>query len=91
MFDEEVGNIIHAGLIFVVYLFVAILLYYLLSYPVEVLINAFFVDSISETFTILPLVKTALNIAFALSFAFPIVWFVVWVFSREPDVSMFRR
>lgn len=91
MDDLEIDNIIHAGLIFIVYLFVAILLYYLLSSPVEILLNAFIINGISESATIIPIIKTALNIAFALSFAFPVVWFIVWVFSREPDITMFRR
>lgn len=94
--DVEIDNIVHAGLVFIVYLFVAILVYYLLSSPVDTLLNMFLNSSVGTSAEIamstnIPLIKTALNIAFALGIAFPIVWFIMWVFSKEPDFSMFRR
>jgi len=96
MYDDEVYTIIHAGLIFIVYLFVAIILYYFLSSPVSLIF-----DSISSGATgtnaesymgwMLPNIRWALNVAFALGLAFPVTWFIVWVFKQETDFGMYRR
>jgi len=96
MYDDEVHTIIHAGLIFIVYLFVAIILYYFLSSPVSLIF-----DSISSGATgtnaesymgwMLPNIRWALNVAFALGLAFPVTWFIVWVFKQETDFGMYRR
>lgn len=92
----EVNNILHAGIIFVVYLFAVILLYYLISYPIDVIFGAIQSSSVgtgAESYMIwqMPNIRWGLNVAFALGFAFPIVWFVLWVFSQEPDFSLFKR
>ena len=97
MYEEgEVNNILHAGMIFILYLFVAILLYYALSYPLSLFFDSMQTGSVgtgSESYMtwLLPNVRWGLNVAFALSFAFPVTWFVMWIFSQEPDFSMFRR
>jgi hypothetical protein len=97
MFDDgEINNILHAGLVFILFLFVAILLYYMLSYPLDLLFNAIDAGSVGTDAAdpmawLLPNIQWGLNVAFALSFAFPIVWIILWVFKQEPDFSMFRR
>ena len=96
MYDDEINNIIHAGLVFLLYLFVAIILYYILSYPIDAIFNGLEAGSVgtaSHSYMVwqLPGVRFGLNVAFALGLAYPIVWFVLWVFSQEPDFSMFRR
>jgi len=94
--DLEVSNIIHAGLIFIVYLFIAILLYYFLSYPIDILFDGFKSSSVgtdAESYVIwmYPNIKWAVNVVFALAIALPIVWFITWIFSREADFGMYRR
>ena len=97
MYEEgEVNNIIHAGMIFILYLFIAILLYYALSYPINMIFDGFSAGSVgtaSESYMtwLLPNVRWGLNVAFALFMALPVAWFVLWIFSQEPDFSMFRR
>jgi hypothetical protein len=97
MFDNyEIDNILHAGLVFGLYLFISIVLYYVLSYPLDLIFNGIQAGSVgtpSESYMAwqMPGVVWGLNVAFALFLAFPIVWFVMWVFSREPDFSMFKR
>ena len=97
MYDNlEVNNIVHAGLIFIVYLFVAILLYYFLSYPIDILFDGFKSSSVgtdAESYAnwMYPNIKWAVNAVFALALALPIVWFITWVFSREADFGMYRR
>jgi hypothetical protein len=98
MFEDsgEVDNIIHAGVVFAAYLFIAILLYYALSKPLDIFFDAIGVASVgtasaSPMSYILPDIRWGLNVAFALFLAFPIAWFVLWIFSKEPDFSFLRR
>jgi len=94
--SEEIDNIIHAGLVFGLYLFIAIVLYYAISKPLDIFFDAIGVASVgtasaSPMSYLLPNVRWGLNVAFALFIAFPVAWFVLWIFSKEPDFSMFRR
>jgi ABC-type uncharacterized transport system YnjBCD permease subunit len=96
MVDSEVDNLIHAGVILGVYLFIAILVYFLLSGPVNAVFDglnagAQGVPSVKPYMDLyLPSIRDAVQIAFALGIAFPVTWFVFWVFSREPDMSFIR-
>lgn len=92
----EVNNIIHAGLILMLYLFIVIILYFTLSYPIDLIFGALETSSVgtgAESYMAwqMPGIRWGLNVAFALGFAFPIVWFVTWVFGQEPDFSLFKR
>jgi hypothetical protein len=92
----EINNIIHAGLVFILYLFVVIVLYYAISYPIELIFNSLVTSSQNTASgpymtSFMPSIKWGLNVAFALGIAFPVVWFIMWIFSQEPDFSMFKR
>jgi hypothetical protein len=94
--DYEIDNILHAGLVFIIYLFVMILLYFTLSFPINAIFDAFSASSVGTAAEgpmswQLPGVRWGVNVAFALGLAYPVTWFVFWVFSKEPDFSMFRR
>ena len=94
--DSEVNNIIHAGLIFILYLFIAIILYFVLSVPIELILSgiqggATGTNAQGSMNLFMPGVRWGLNVAFALFLAFPVAWFVLWIFKQEPDFSMFKR
>jgi hypothetical protein len=97
MFDNyEIDNILHAGLVFIVYLFIVIILYFVLSYPLDLIFDSLSAASVGTAAQNpmswqLPGIRWGLNVAFALGFAYPVTWFAFWVFSKEPDFSMFRR
>jgi hypothetical protein len=96
MYQDEVDNIIHAGLILIVYLFCAVVLYFVLSSPVDMILGAIggsAAGTPAETpmSYMLPNIAWAVRVVFAGSFAIPIAWFILWVFSKEPDITLFRR
>jgi hypothetical protein len=93
---SEVDNLIHAGVLLVVYLFIAILVYFLLGVPVNAILGGISagaqgVSSVKPHMNLwMPYILEAVQIAFALGIAYPVTWFIFWVFSREPDVNIFR-
>lgn len=96
MVDFEVTSIIHAGVIFIVYLFIAIILFFAFSVPVDAIFDGLD-DSASHTIasdemtSFLPGIRWGVNAAFALGIAFPITWFIMWVFSQDPFEGLIRR
>ena len=97
MFDDyEIESILHAGLIFLVYLFLVIILYFVLSYPVDLIFDALSAGSVGTAAEDpmswqLPGIEWAVRVVFALALAYPFTWFVFWVYNKEVDFSMFRR
>lgn len=81
--------LIKAGIMMLVFLFITIIAYFLLSAPVNLIFNAFddidTGEAVDEMNTIMPNIRTAFNIFFALLAAVPLTWFIFWSFSREPD------
>lgn len=92
---NEIGNIIHAGVTFVVYLFIMVVLYFALSTPVDsimdALLNVPLGEATDEMALYNPNISWALKLVFAIGISIPVTWFIFWVFSREPDVSRIRR
>lgn len=95
----EVENIIFAGIIFAVWLFIGIILYYTLSGPIDAILNGILtigqntnVDEITKDAINyhIPNYRWAIKLAFALGIATPFAWLIGWVFSREPFVGMRR-
>lgn len=88
-------SISKAGAVFVVYLFIVVAAYFLLSAPVDLIFDAFAsadaAQASDELSTFIPQFRTALQIFFALFLALPVTWFVFWVFHREPGVYYVGR
>jgi uncharacterized membrane protein len=89
-------NIIHAGLIFVVYLAVAIVLYLFFSPAAFAVLDGVAggaVGTSSESYMNIYKdgIVMAVSMAFAFGVAFPVVWFIFWVFSRDPFEGLMRR
>ena len=82
-------NIPRAGVILIVYLFVLITIYIFLSSPFDDFVTSFedlnlsASDSHIESNT--GIGRTVFNMIFAILGLVPIVWFIFWCFSREPD------
>ena len=94
--DNDIRSITQAGLFFLVFLFTSIILYALLSTPVETLLNGFQnlnVDTnVNAKLTeYVPLFRTAIKIVFVMGIAAPIAWFIFWIFTRETYSGLIRR
>jgi hypothetical protein len=82
-------NIVHGGVILIVYVFVVIACYTFISGAFEDVISS--VEDVNSTAsdTEVESAGTTLRTVFDLMFAglvlVPVIWFVYWVFSREPD------
>jgi len=91
----ESDNIIKIAVVFLVYLFIAVTCYYLLSGPVATLFGAF--DGIEAGDATGPLARqytlttTVMTIVWAIIVATPVTWFVMKIFSREPAWFIRRR
>ena len=82
-------DIVRAGVILVVYLFVVFAIYIFISGAFEDIISDFEDINSTASDTHVDASGTTLRTVFDLMFAgmalVPVVWFVYWVFSREPD------
>jgi len=78
----------------VVYLFIVLVAYFTISSPFENLVSGFegtdtlASDEIEDNVS---LYRSVFNMFFALLGLVPIIWFIVWIFHREPDWSYVRR
>jgi len=94
MFNNDTGEIhslTKAGVVFLVFLFIAIVTYFLLSTPIDIIFDSFesadFAKAEAQKDTIMPLIRTACNIFFALFISIPATWFIFWVFHREASYN----
>jgi len=89
--DGEVRSIVIAGVLLIAYLFILTILYVVLANPFTW--TAMALENVSNHSMVsyeVGLVGDVFNIMFALAAFIPIVWFVAWVFHREPDWRYFR-
>ena len=95
MDGREISNIVHAGVVFGVYLFIMILIYLTLSSPIDSVMDAIQAnppdDAADEMAEHAPNIEWGIKAAFACGFAIPITWFVFWVMSKEPFIGYRRR
>lgn len=94
MNGDGIYTITHAGIVFLVYMAVMMMLYFLFSPVVDALFDAFTGSSFGlandEMAYYVPLFRDAVKIAFALGIAAPCTWFIFWVFSRESSHQQVR-
>jgi len=88
-------SITKIGFIFIVYLFVVILTYFVISAPVEMIFDSFddsdFGDAEDEMDLYMGTYRSAFTIAMALFLSIPLTYLVTKIFSREPDYHRYRR
>ena len=81
-------NIIRAGMVLAVYLFIIMILYFLLSSPFESVFAGFYGLNIANAGThvddTVDTARLVFNMMFGLLAVFPVIWFFLWVFTREP-------
>ena len=82
-------NIIHAGIIMTVYLFVVFAAYIFISSPFDNMMTTF--ENLNDTVTDSHiemgggLCRTVFDMCFAALGLGPIIWFIYWIFHREPQ------
>ena len=82
------ANIIRDGIILIVYEFIIILLYIVLSNPVALTLDAIVSAATASGISITSYyneIKTVFSICFAMLGLIPLVWFVFRMWAREPD------
>ena len=88
-------SISRTGAIFLLYLFIMSIVFYALSSPVTAIFDALsgvpLGAATDEMNQFLPYYRTGVQLAFAISIATPIVWFIAKIFSREPAYYQPRR
>lgn len=81
------GSITRAGVIFLMYLFIMVILVYTLYTPINSIFDGFLgIDDTSfsdELDTYIPLYSDAFTIVCLIAITTPIVWFIFWIFSDE--------
>ena len=82
------------GIIFIIYLFISILTFFVLSNPIDQIFGSFedsnFGDADNEKDSLMNSIDIVMKIFWALFIALPVTWIVSKVFSREP-ASYYRK
>jgi len=88
-------SIAMAGIAFVVYVFVMLVLALFLADPIDSILGAIGAADVPNANTELglfvPMYRAAVKLALLLGMATPFVVFVMWVFNREPFQEVIRR
>lgn len=86
--DGEIHSLTKAGIVFLVFLVIAIIVYALLSPITTILFDSFenanWGNAESEKTWVIDGVRQACTIMFAIFISLPMTWFIFWVFHREP-------
>jgi len=90
MFDNgEPRSLVQAGVTFLVFLTIALIAYFVISIPVNLIFDSFeatdFGNAETEKDTYLPIIRDCCTIFFAIFVSLPVTWFIFWVFHREPQ------
>lgn len=82
-------NIVGRGVLLIVYLFILIVVYLVISTPFDITVQSFGdlnrSASDGQMDQSVTLVRATFDFCFGLAGIIPILWFIVWVYSREPD------
>ena len=95
MESRQIESIVHAGVVFIVFLALMVMLYFFLSAPIDAIMGGLDDnppdDSQAYVTEYYPNFNWAIKAAFACGIATPLTWFIMWVFSKEPFVGYKRR
>lgn len=85
---NRVHSLTKAGVVFLVALFTVVLLYFVLSGPVNALYDGFggadWSGAESHKSSYMGLIRNTTTLFFSILLCIPVVWFFLWVFHREP-------
>ena len=85
-------SLIVNSLYFLLYLFIAAVLYFVLGGPIDTIFDSFTSNpAVPQQATLIPYYKTAVRIAFAIGVTTPVFWYVAKMFSREPTYYKYKR
>lgn len=82
------NNIVARGVLLIAYLFMIIVIYLVISTPFIQVVGSFEDVNSSgdaEVEEAGRMVRIVFDMIFAMAALVPILWFIVWCFSREPD------
>lgn len=89
-----VTSISRTGIIFVIYFFIVIVSFFVLSAPVDMIWDSFddsdFGDAEPYKDDLIPNIRIVMKIFWALFVSLPVTWVLMKVFSREP-ANYYRR
>jgi hypothetical protein len=103
MFDNPSGeprSLVQAGITFAVFLVIALITYFVVSIPVNLIFDSFentnWGAAETQKATYMPIIRQCMMIFFAIFVSLPMTWFIFWVFHREPqyqqvDYNQWRR
>jgi uncharacterized BrkB/YihY/UPF0761 family membrane protein len=103
MFDNPSGeprSLVTAGVRFLVFLMIALIIYFVVSIPVNMIFDSFqstnFGAAETQKNTYMPIIRQCMTAFFAIFVSLPMTWFIFWCFHREPqysqvDLSQWRR
>lgn len=96
MFDNQpIDSLVKGGVVFLVFLTIVLISFFTLYPVVSAIFGAFesadFANAEDEKDTYLPIIESCCTAFFAILISLPATWFIFWVFSREPDVTRYRR
>ena len=84
-----------AGIVFVVYVFVMLVLALFLADPIDNILSSIGAadvpDANEHLDNYIPMYRSAVRLALLLGMATPFVVFIMWVFNREPVQEFIRR
>ena len=90
MFDANgvPDSLISAGVRFGSFLFITLVAYFVISYPVNIIFDGFesanWANAESQKTIYMPIIRQCMSIFFAILVSLPMTWFIFWVFHREP-------
>jgi len=87
-------NFIQAGLTMLIGVFLFSIVFFVISAPLDAILDGFDDtpgEHSNEMDRYLPNIRTAFKMGIALIIISPIVGFIVWVYSRDPNWSIYRR
>ena len=91
---SEINNLIHASVVFIVYLFIMILIYFVFSIPIDAIMDGItgapLGEATDEMEAFSPNIRWAIKTIFAIGVAIPSTWIVMGVLSKEPYLGRTR-
>ena len=93
--NGEVTSLTQAGIVFLVFLTIAIVTFALISPLMTSIFDSFaasdFSNAEDEKDTYLPLFRDCCTVFFAVFVSLPMTWFIFWVFHRQANYNEYNR
>lgn len=88
-------SLLIATMVFITFAFLTITIFYTLSTPIDTIYEGFLDADLGEaegpSEWLLPYYRLATSMVFAIGILTPVVWYIMWIFHREPAYERYRR